>query len=247
MTPAWLESLATASIALAFLCTAVILVMLLVLPQKMAIMNVVWPVTALYWGPVGVWGLWDMGSPPVSPTKRMEQELEQDRRELEKARDSKDQEEQDKDKPSKPFWQQVAVGDTHCGAGCTLGDIIGEWLVFAFGWKLFGEKLYAEFLVDFPLAFLLGIGFQYFTIAPMRGLGFKDGLIAALKADTISIIAFEMGLFGWMALDAFVLFPGESIATWNHWFQMQIGMIVGFFTSYPANVFLLKKGLKEAM
>lgn len=51
----------------------------------------------------------------------------------------------------------------------------------------------------------------------------------------------------WMALDTFVLFPGESIATRNHSFQMQIGMIVGFVTSYSANVFLLKNGLKEAM
>lgn len=155
--------------------------MLLVRPQKMAIMDVVWPVTALYWGPVGVWGLWDMGSPPVSPAKRMEQKLQQDRRELEKAKGGQDQKEGQEKKPSKPFWQQVAVGVTHCGAGCTLGDIVGEWLVFAFGWKLFGDKLYAEFLVDFPLAYLLGIGFQYATIAPMRGLGLKDGIIAALK------------------------------------------------------------------
>lgn len=112
---------------------------------------------------------------------------------------------------------------SHCGAGCTLGDILGEWLVYTYGWHWFGDKIYAEFLVDFPPAYGLGIIFQYFTIAPMKGLGLKDGVIAALKADTISIVAFEIGLFGWMALDAFVLFPGESIATWNHWFRMQIG------------------------
>lgn len=141
MTPDWLGSLATAFLALAFLCSAIVVVMLIARPQKMWIMDVVWPVTALYWGPAG----------------------------------------------------------------------------------------------------------QYFTIAPMRGLGLKDGIIAALKADTISIVAFEVGLFAWMALDAFSLFPGESIATWNHWFQMQIGMIVGFFTSYPANWFLLRKGLKAPM
>ncbi len=29
------------------------------------------------------------------------------------------------------------------------------------------------------------------------------------------------------------------------WFMMQIGMIFGFFTSYPANIFLLKSGWKE--
>lgn len=236
MVPSWLPPLATASLALAFLCATAIVVLLFVRPQKMWIMNVVWPVTALYWGPVGLWGLWDMGAPPVSPRKRRLEQGDLQRRTYNERR-----------APAKPFWQQVAVGTTHCGAGCTLGDIIGEWLVFAFGWTLFGEKLYAEFLVDFPLAFGLGLMFQYFTIAPMRGLGVRDGIIAALKADTISIVAFEVGLFGWMALDAFVLFPGESIASWNHWFQMQIGMIVGFFTSYPANWLLLSKGLKEPM
>lgn len=228
MTPDWLESLATASLALAFLCAAIITGLLYARPQKMWIMDIVWPVTALYFGPVGVWGLWRMGAPAASPTHRARQETRQK-------------------EESKSVWQQVAVAVTHCGAGCTLGDIIGEWLVFAFGWMLFGEKLYAEMLVDFPLAFGLGIVFQYFTIAPMRGLGLREGLIAAAKADTISIIAFEIGLFGWMALDAFVLFPGESIGSWNHWFQMQIGMIVGFCTSYPANWLLLKKGLKEPM
>lgn len=221
MTPDWLQPLATAWLALAFLCAAATALLLYVSPQKMWIMNVVWPITALYFGALGLWGLWDMGAPPVKPSKRQS--------------------------PMKPFWQQVAVAVTHCGAGCTLGDIVGEWLVFACGWTLFGEKLYAELLVDFPLAFGLGIVLQYFTIAPMRGLGVKEGLAAAVKADAISIVAFEVGLFGWMALDAFVLFPGESIASWNHWFQMQIGMVVGFFTSYPANWLLLRKGWKEPM
>ena len=228
MAPGWLESLATTSIALAFVCAAIVLALLLVRPQRMWIMNVVWPVTALYWGPLAVWGLWKMGAPPAGPPKRPRRAAQQR-------------------EPTKPFWQQVAVAVTHCGAGCTLGDILGEWLVFWFGWQLFREKLYAQFLVDFPIAYGLGIIFQYFTIAPMRRLGLRDGLIAALRADTVSIVAFEVGLFGWMALDAFVLFPGESTATWNHWFQMQIGMVIGFFTSFPANHLLLRKGLKEPM
>ena len=244
MTPQWLQSLATAFLALALLCALIMAVLLVMRPQKMWIMDIVWPVTALYWGPVGLWGLWDMGTPPVSPAKREQQRRLGEEREQEAAIAGRAREEPG---PMKPLWQQVAVGVTHCGAGCTLGDIIGEWLVYAFGWHWFGDKLYAELLVDFPLAFGLGILFQYFTIAPMRGLGLREGLIAAVKADTISIVAFEIGLFGWMALCAFVLFPGESIATWNHWFQMQVGMIVGFFTSYPANWLLLRKGLKEPM
>jgi hypothetical protein len=31
------------------------------------------------------------------------------------------------------------------------------------------------------------------------------------------------------------------------WFMMQIGMIVGFFTSYPINFLLIRAGWKEKM
>lgn len=44
MSPDWLEPFATASMALAFLCAAIVLAWLLLRPQKMWIMNVVWPV-----------------------------------------------------------------------------------------------------------------------------------------------------------------------------------------------------------
>ncbi|WP_434620004.1 DUF4396 domain-containing protein [Arthrobacter sp. A5] len=32
-----------------------------------------------------------------------------------------------------------------------------------------------------------------------------------------------------------------------YWFLMQLGMIIGFATAWPANVSLIRKGLREAM
>ena len=32
-----------------------------------------------------------------------------------------------------------------------------------------------------------------------------------------------------------------------YWFMMQIGMVLGFATSYPMNWWLIQKGLKETM
>ncbi|SHF63950.1 protein of unknown function, partial [Acidocella aminolytica 101 = DSM 11237] len=32
-----------------------------------------------------------------------------------------------------------------------------------------------------------------------------------------------------------------------YWFMMQIGMIIGFATTYPMNWFLVRAGIKEAM
>lgn len=142
--------------------------------------------------------------------------------------------------------QEDFYSTTHCGAGCTLGDIIGEIAVASFGWVIIG-RLGAEYVADFVLAYLFGILFQYFAIAPMRGLNVRDGVIAAIKADTLSLIAFEIGLFGWMALTSYVFFPQLDVMHPVYWFMMQIGMIAGFCTSYPMNALLLRWGIKEPM
>ena len=52
-----------------------------------------------------------------------------------------------------------------------------------------------------------------------------------------------------MTFAHFVLFPRPHLQPTEgaFWFMMQIGMIIGFFTSYPVNIFLLKTGWKEKM
>jgi putative flippase GtrA len=148
-----------------------------------------------------------------------------------------------------PTWQQTAVATSHCGAGCTVGDIVAEFSIMGLGLRLFGSPLYASFAADLLLAWLLGIAFQYFSIKPMRHLSSSQALVAALKADTLSILAFEVGLFGWMALTYFVLFPNPHLEPNQalYWFMMQIGMVIGFLTSYPMNRVLVRWGTKEAM
>jgi hypothetical protein len=90
------------------------------------------------------------------------------------------------------------VSDSHCGAGCTLGDVIAEFSIANLGLTLLGSPLYAEFAGELFLAWLLGIAFQYFAIKPMRNLSPSQALIAAVKADTLSIRTFEIGLFAWI-------------------------------------------------
>jgi hypothetical protein len=112
-----------------------------------------------------------------------------------------------------------------------------------------GRALYAEYAGDLFLAWLFGIAFQYFTIKPMRNLSPIEGLKAALKSDTLAIITFEIGLFAWMALMYFVFFPHPHLKPTEatYWFMMQIGMVLGFLTSYPMNRWLIKVGWKAVM
>lgn len=226
MPPTWLTVLAWVSLALAFAAVGAILFDIYGrgYRQRMAVMEAVWPVSALYFGPLA-WPAY---------------------RRWGRANSTRDGEH-----AGVPYGEavSVAVGVSHCGAGCTLGDIIGAWLVLALGWELLGLALPVEYIVDFTLAFLLGIVFQYLAIAPMRGLGLRGGVLAALRADALSLTAFEVGLFGWMAFMQLVLFPGPHLAPDHaaYWLLMQLGMIVGFATAYPVNVWLIRRGIKEAM
>lgn len=184
-------------------------------PQKMKIMNVVWPVTGLYAGPLALWAYYRLGKTP---------------------------------KEEHEHWQSTGLAALHCGSGCTLGDLIAEWLLFFFPVMLFGRHLFGTWAVDFGVAFLLGIAFQYFTIKPMKDLTSGEALKEAVKADTLSLTAWQVGMYGWMALAVFVFF-GHELEKTNpvFWFMMQIAMLCGFLTAYPVNWWLVRKNIKEAM
>jgi hypothetical protein len=144
------------------------------------------------------------------------------------------------------MWQATFLGATHCGAGCALGDFIGEWLAFAMTLSIAGSQLTGRLTAAFVLAYLIGIAFQYFSIAPMRGLGVRDGVIAAVKADTLSLVAYEIGMFGCMIAFAKLASPLKPMDA-GYWVRMQIAMVAGFATTYPVNYWLIRRGIKEKM
>jgi hypothetical protein len=231
MAPAWLVVIAWVVLGVAFACAAEIGydVVGRGYRQKMRVMEAVWPVTALYFGPAATWAYRRYGRPQTT------------RWLTEHGRD---------EPPDKPNWATIAIGVSHCGAGCTLGDIVAEFAVFGLAATIAGEAVSAEMTGDYVAALILGIAFQYFAIAPMRGLGLRKGLVAAAKADVLSLTSFEVGLFAWMALMAFVFFPAPDHlrpSSPAYWFLMQVGMVIGFCTAWPTNVWLVRRGIKEAM
>jgi hypothetical protein len=247
----WLQVIGWISLGVAFGCAGAILYDILVrgYRQHMAIMDWVWPITALYWGPVAAWGYFRRGK---KMSRKWADEHGVDMDEMMRH--------DGEDPPSfwpfaKRNWWAVSKGVSHCGAGCTLGDIAGEWLIFLTGFTIaiFATEppntLMADFAVDFALAWTLGIIFQYFSIVPMReDVGRIEGIWLAIKADTLSIVSFQLGLFAYMALYHLVLWkPPLSVASPTYWWMMQIGMIVGFFTAWPVNVWLIRRGVKEKM
>ncbi len=200
--------------------------------QQMWIMNLVWPLTVLWSGPIGLFAYFALGRSGTAREARAAALLH----EKPPGRD-------------RPFWQTAALAATHCGAGCALGDLLAECFVIAVPVAFLGRAVFGTWLVDFAFAFALGVAFQFFTIAPKRGLKLVPGLVAALKADTLSLVAWQAGMYGWMAVALFVRYSPASLPKTGpeFWFMMQVAMGAGFLTAYPVNWYLLRRGLKEPM
>ncbi|MGH7247929.1 MAG: DUF4396 domain-containing protein, partial [Pseudomonadota bacterium] len=118
----WLIALSWLSIVLGLLTAGVIAADAVRHPQSMRIMNIVWPVTGLYFPLIGLWLYSAMGRPMASDAPQMS--------------------------AKRPHWQSIFLSATHCGSGCVIGDIIGAPIVFATGLTLFGERLYGEYVVE---------------------------------------------------------------------------------------------------
>ncbi|HTQ40801.1 MAG TPA: DUF4396 domain-containing protein [Pirellulales bacterium] len=248
--PVWLSVVSVISLVLAGVCAVVIAIDLLTgHRQPMAIMNLVWPITALYGGPLALWAYMRIGRSGSrgsmanmqhgAPGKDSMSGMPPQFSAMPLAK-----------MPSmwRPKWQSVAVATTHCGSGCTVGDMIAETFLYFVPLTLFGKPIFAAWVVDYILAFIFGIAFQYLTIKPMKNLTSAQALLTAIKIDSLSLTAWQVGMYGWMASIIFGI-VGHDLSKTDpvFWFMMQIAMCAGFLTSYPVTWWLVSRGIKEAM
>lgn len=255
MIPDWLHALAILSLAAGIASAILIAIDVKRHPQHMAIMNAVWPISGLYGGPLAVWGYWRHGRSAGGHGGHAGHDGHAGHGGGNHDASSY------QNGGGTPHFASIGKGAAHCGAGCTLGDIIAEWLVFFvpaiavwFGWhSVFSEKIFAVWILDYILAFGFGIVFQYYAIKPMNDdMSPAQGIVAAVKADTLSLTAWQVGMYGFMAIAHFGLFGALlgvrlEVNTVEFWFMMQIAMLCGFATAYPVNAWLIARGIKEAM
>jgi hypothetical protein len=109
-----LTALAGAALVVAFGSAAIILHDILRRGhrQQMAVMKWVWPVTALYLGPLAIWAYRRFGR-PSSPVWRIRTGLDEP--------------------PDKPGWVATSIGVSHCGAGCVYWFGMQIAMIIGFG------------------------------------------------------------------------------------------------------------------
>ena len=236
----WLDLIAETYIGICVLCCLFIISKQRRRPvPMMRVMLLVWPIITLWAGPLGIWAYetsnrrmpshdGDGGARHDMSDMHMEMPMQPMHSHT-------------------PHWKSVMMGTLHCGAGCTLADLAGPFLFRMAPFVLFGSSLYGEWAVDYVLALIIGVFFQYAGLASMshdRGLSLW---FRAFKVDFLSLTAWQVGMYGWMAIAVFLLVGPMSPDQPVFWLMMQISMVCGFITAYPMNWWLIRIGIKSAM
>src|SRR2546428_9156355 len=118
MAPSWFELLAWVALGLGFASALVIVADIVLLGnwQHMAIMDLAFPLTAIYLGPIALWAYFARGR--RMSRKRMHMHAAGM-----------------KEGPRDSLWQG-SLSDSPCGAGCGLGGNAGEWVGWAALWVI---------------------------------------------------------------------------------------------------------------
>ena len=199
-------------------------------PQSMKIMNAVWILTALWGSYLALWAYNKFGQ--GAPMKMGCCEMKMD---MSGMKDMNMDMSMGDMSMKHPHWQSVALSALHCGAGCTLADIIGEWFTNYIPVTVAGSQLIGNWVLDFILALIIGVYFQFYAIREMERISVGKVLSRAFKADFFSLLSWQIGMYGWMAIVYFVLFVNEPLPkdTWIFCKSMENKVKVIEYTELP--------------
>jgi len=135
----------------------------------------------------------------------------------------------------------TAVAVLPGGGASAVAHLIAVPLVVAVGWTIAGLAMWPMILVIAVLAIvMLAIYERLASRAPRTGRTRAISVGSALAAALITVAAFDIGMVGWMLLlHLNDLMPPVSDSTF--WFLMQMGVILGLLTGYPAVSWLLRR------
>lgn len=126
---------------------------------------------------------------------------------------------------------------SHCLMGCGLGDVGGFFLGTLFGFT---------YLTSVLTGILLGLLFGYLLgIIPLlrAKILFPHATKIVLTTETLSIVVMETAE---TLIELF--FPGmkrAGILHFTYWLGLGTALLFGFLAAYPANLFLVRRGIRH--
>lgn len=145
---------------------------------------------------------------------------------------------------TKPLWKQGVGSTIHCVAGDATGIILAAAITAALG-----LPMWVDLIVEYIAGFAFGLFiFQALFMKSMMGGTYWENVRKSFLPEFISMNFMMAGMapvmsFLMMGRDMRAMEPTELL----FWGVMSLGVIVGFATAYPSNVWMVARGLKHGL
>lgn len=145
---------------------------------------------------------------------------------------------------TKPLWKQGVGSTIHCVAGDATGIILAAAITAALG-----LPMWIDLIVEYVAGFAFGLFiFQSLFMKSMMGGTYWENVRKSFMPEFISMNFMMAGMapvmsFLMMGSDMRAMEPTEFL----FWGVMSFGVIVGFITAYPSNVWMVARGLKHGL
>lgn len=148
------------------------------------------------------------------------------------------------EKFTSPLWKQGVGSTIHCVAGDATGIITAAVITASLGLPMWID-LIVEYLAGFSFGLFI---FQSLFMKRMMGGSYWQNVKMSFMPEFISMNAMMAGMaptmsYLMMGRDMRAMDPLELV----FWGVMSLGVMVGFATAYPFNVWMVKKGIKHGL
>ena len=143
-----------------------------------------------------------------------------------------------------PLWKQGIGSTIHCVAGDATGIILAATVT-----ALLGLPMWIDLIVEYVAGFSFGLFiFQSLFMKKMMGGTYWENVRKSFMPEFISMNAMMAGMAPMLSLlmmgrDMRAMDPLELI----FWGVMSLGVMVGFVTAYPFNVWMVRKKIKHGL
>ena len=144
----------------------------------------------------------------------------------------------------RPLWKQSVGSTIHCVAGDATGIVVAATIT-----GIIGFPMWVDLISEYTFGFLFGLlVFQALFMKDMLGGSYTKALKHSFLPEWLSMNMVMAGMIpvmtlGMMGRDMRAMEPSEL----RFWGVMSLGVIVGFITAFPVNVWLVWANLKHGM
>ncbi len=215
--PDWLTPVAWTYIALSLLCAALIAADIYLARRRHAgvATELVWITSALYLGPFAIALYLSRGRAPHASLAPAEGTV--------------------------TSAEETTLALLPGGSASAVAHLIAVPFVVAVGWTIAGMAMWPMIIVIAVLVIaMLAVYERVASHGPRSENSRSLSIGAAIVAAVITVAAFDIGMVGWMLL-LHVNNAMPPVTESTFWFLMQVGVIAGLLTGYPAVKWLLRR------